>query len=131
MGHLRSALCLILFGLSLSTCPCNRGALLPTANALRGLGWHMEMLQLQPYQPHVMPPAMQVVKQSVLEPYGYQGREVHRIPLVPDIVSHADPATRTLYITPPPGEACQPADCPASRHCHPISMQCNTVQALL
>lgn len=65
-------------------------------------------LQVQPI--HVPPadvPAyhlLHVHKDSVLQPYGFRGRESHRIPLVPAIVDKLHPQHRVVLITPPPGE---------------------------
>jgi hypothetical protein len=47
---------------------------------------------------------LQVVKAAVLAPYGHKGREVHRIPLVQQIVPLANAQARTLLIDPPPGQ---------------------------
>jgi hypothetical protein len=46
-----------------------------------------------------------VTKESVLQPYGFKGREVHSIPLVPAIADVLYPRQRVMLITPPPGKA--------------------------
>jgi hypothetical protein len=50
-------------------------------------------------------PLLRVTKESVLQPYGFKGRETHSIPLVPAIADVLYPRQRVLLITPPPGEA--------------------------
>ena len=47
---------------------------------------------------------LQVVKSAVLAPYGHKGREVHRIPLVQELVPLANLQAKILLVDPPEGK---------------------------
>jgi hypothetical protein len=47
---------------------------------------------------------LRVVQQTVLQPYGFKGQEVHLLPLVPDIVTAMHPQQKLLVIDPPEGK---------------------------
>jgi hypothetical protein len=49
---------------------------------------------------------LRVVQQTVLQPYGFKGQEVHLLPLVPDIVTAMHLQQKLLVIDPPEGKYC-------------------------
>jgi ribosomal 30S subunit maturation factor RimM len=49
---------------------------------------------------------LRVVQQTVLQPYGFQGQEVHLLPLVPDIITAVHLQQRLLLADPPEGKCC-------------------------
>lgn len=49
---------------------------------------------------------LRVVQQTVLQPYGFKGQEVHLLPLVPDIVTAMHLQLKLLVIDPPEGKCC-------------------------
>jgi hypothetical protein len=65
----------------------------------------MQVQQLPSY------PLLRVTKESILQPYGFKGREAHSIPLVPAIADVLYPRQRVLLITPPPGQRKQWSVC--------------------
>eukprot|EP00879_Flechtneria_rotunda_P027830 GHRR01029835.1.p1 GENE.GHRR01029835.1~~GHRR01029835.1.p1 ORF type:complete len:439 (+),score=159.16 GHRR01029835.1:774-2090(+) len=46
---------------------------------------------------------LRVHKDSVLQPYGFKGQEIHTLPLVPDIIPTVHIRQHVLIATPPPG----------------------------
>jgi hypothetical protein len=52
---------------------------------------------------------LHVVQQAVLQPYGFEGQEVHLLPLVPDIITAVHLQQRLLLADPPEGECCRSA----------------------
>lgn len=47
---------------------------------------------------------VRVVQQAVLQPYGYEGKEIHHLPLVPEIITGVYPQGKLMTASPPAGK---------------------------